>query len=697
MTVKYIFQSGVGAGCNCGLSHHRSVPPDKNEAPKSATCTNRYLQNHEPLKKIQIIILALFLIGCQTKNTSFKADLDKEFDSGSNTEMPELTNELTDNLALLGKIWGFLKYHHPEVGKGIYDWDDELFRFLPEYMNVNNTRQRDKLLLRWIENYGEVPECITCKETAADAYQKPDFSWLENGNMSAALKEKIKEIYQNRHQGTHYYIKKVYRGDNPEFLNEQAYPTSYPAKDLRLLALYRYWNIIHYFFPYKYLTDNNWNEVLREYIPVFINAKTALEYQLAVLQLAGETSDTHARLLMGANETGFLRGTRYAPLRTKEIDSLRGTKYAPFRVRFIENKLTVIDYFKPKLKETAGLEIGDFITHINGKKIEYIIDSIKTYYPASNEAARRYYMATDLMRSNSNSIHIVYNSYGTIKQKELTMVERSDLNMDEPNSKLSYDSIMIGNDSGVIGYITLETIKDTEISDIKKSFKNAKGIIIDIRNYPATFVPFVLGEFFTSTRKPFARITTGNLNNPGEFNFRPYPNSLNYKAGTRDNLNDSKNLKSENSINSEGFKLNHSMPFLSNNTGNRDSLKNFEQPTSENYFQGKLIVIVNEATISLAEYTAMALRAGDNTTIIGSQTQGADGDVSLIPLPGGIKAGFSGIGIYYPDGKETQRIGIVPDIEVKPTIQGIREGRDELLEKAIELILKEYDIEISEN
>nr|WP_262921300.1 S41 family peptidase [Maribellus maritimus] len=139
------------------------------------------------------------------------------------------------------------------------------------------------------------------------------------------------------------------------------------------------------------------------------------------------------------------------------------------------------------------------------------------------------------------------------------------------------------------------------------------------------------------------------------------------------------------------------MPFLSNNTGNRDSLKNFEQPTSENYFQGKLIVIVNEATISLAEYTAMALRAGDNTTIIGSQTQGADGDVSLIPLPGGIKAGFSGIGIYYPDGKETQRIGIVPDIEVKPTIQGIREGRDELLEKAIELILKEYDIEISEN
>jgi C-terminal processing protease CtpA/Prc len=49
---------------------------------------------------------------------------------------------------------------------------------------------------------------------------------------------------------------------------------------------------------------------------------------------------------------------------------------------------------------------------------------------------------------------------------------------------------------------------------------------------------------------------------------------------------------------------------------------------------------------------------------------------------------ISGIGVYYPDGKETQRIGIVPDIEVKPTIRGILEGKDELLEKAIETINK---------
>lgn len=47
---------------------------------------------------------------------------------------------------------------------------------------------------------------------------------------------------------------------------------------------------------------------------------------------------------------------------------------------------------------------------------------------------------------------------------------------------------------------------------------------------------------------------------------------------------------------------------------------------------------------------------------------------------------ISGIGVYYPDGTETQRIGIVPDIICKPTIQGIKAGKDELLEKALVLI-----------
>jgi C-terminal processing protease CtpA/Prc len=97
----------------------------------------------------------------------------------------------------------------------------------------------------------------------------------------------------------------------------------------------------------------------------------------------------------------------------------------------------------------------------------------------------------------------------------------------------------------------------------------------------------------------------------------------------------------------------------------------YKIPESKESYNGKLIVIVNEETASNAEYTAMAFRAGKQTIIVGSQTGGYDGNVSEIILPGGLKTRISGNGIYYPDDQETQRVGIVPDIEIKPTIKGI--------------------------
>ena len=188
-----------------------------------------------------------------------------------------------------------------------------------------------------------------------------------------------------------------------------------------------------------------------------------------------------------------------------------------------------------------------------------------------------------------------------------------------------------------IGYVTLQTIKEDDIAQIKDEFKNTKGIIIDIRNYPSTFVPFSLGSYFVSSSTPFVKFTNGNVDNPGEFTFT----------------------------------------------------SNLEIPSQSKTYKGKLVVLVNELSQSQAEYTSMAFRAGDNTKIIGSTTAGADGNVSAIMLPGGLRTMISGIGVNYPNGGETQRIGIVPDIEVHPTIEGITQGKDELLEKAIEIIVKE--------
>ena len=109
-------------------------------------------------------------------------------------------------------------------------------------------------------------------------------------------------------------------------------------------------------------------------------------------------------------------------------------------------------------------------------------------------------------------------------------------------------------------------------------------------------------------------------------------------------------------------------------------------PTSDHY-DGKVVILVDETSVSQAEYTAMALRVAAGAIIVGSTTAGADGNVSQIPLPGGLSTMISGIGVFYPDHRPTQRIGILPDVEAKPTLAGIKAGRDEVLETAIRQIL----------
>ena len=48
---------------------------------------------------------------------------------------------------------------------------------------------------------------------------------------------------------------------------------------------------------------------------------------------------------------------------------------------------------------------------------------------------------------------------------------------------------------------------------------------------------------------------------------------------------------------------------------------------------------------------------------------------------------ISGIGVFYPDKTPTQGIGIVPNVEVRPTIAGVQAGRDEVLEEALRQIV----------
>ena len=133
-----------------------------------------------------------------------KADTDSKFDAGSNIVFPEISNDLVKNLSLLGKVWGFLKYYHPAVAKGHYNWDYELFRILPDYIKITEEGNRSQFLVDWIDKLGKIEICDTCSKLNKEASLIPDYSWVKDREISKNLKKKLDFIYNNRHQGKGY-------------------------------------------------------------------------------------------------------------------------------------------------------------------------------------------------------------------------------------------------------------------------------------------------------------------------------------------------------------------------------------------------------------------------------------------------------------------------------------------------------------
>jgi C-terminal processing protease CtpA/Prc len=103
-------------------------------------------------------------------------------------------------------------------------------------------------------------------------------------------------------------------------------------------------------------------------------------------------------------------------------------------------------------------------------------------------------------------------------------------------------------------------------------------------------------------------------------------------------------------------------------------------------YLGDLFVLIDEDTISQSEQICLELRAiAHHVTFIGSKTVGTNGNVTQMVLPGRYFISFTGMGVWHTDGSQFQRLGIVPDVAISPTIKGLRAGRDEVLERAVKV------------
>ncbi len=108
--------------------------------------------------------------------------------------------------------------------------------------------------------------------------------------------------------------------------------------------------------------------------------------------------------------------------------------------------------------------------------------------------------------------------------------------------------------------------------------------------------------------------------------------------------------------------------------------------SSKPKFSGKTVLLVDERTSGAAEYAALLLEVANKTEIIGLPSAGADSNLTNFVVPGDVIVSFSGQDIRHANGGKLQRLGLQPNVNAPPTLAGIRSGKDETLQRAIEFL-----------
>jgi len=310
-----------------------------------------------------------------------------------------------------------------------------------------------------------------------------------------------------------------------------------------------------------------------------------------------------------------------------------GNCQLPVSIRFIDQVPVISGLVSADQNNSTELKVGDVITELDGVSVAKLVERWKPYYAASNDAARLLGIGRTMTRGDCGESNVTVRRENQELKLKITRVSAASVQSRVNTHDLPGPVFrLLSND---VAYLKLSSVKSADAASYVQQAAGTKGLIIDIRNYPSEFMVFALGSLLVDRQTAFARFTEGDLATPGAFHW-----------AAAESLNP-------------------------------------EQP----HYSGKVVILVDESSMSQAEYTAMAFRAVRGAIVVGSTTAGADGNVSPLGLPGDLRTMISGIGVFYPDKTPTQQVGIVPNVKVAPTIAGIRKGQDEVLQEALRQVL----------
>lgn len=300
----------------------------------------------------------------------------------------------------------------------------------------------------------------------------------------------------------------------------------------------------------------------------------------------------------------------------------------PINWEWIEDKLVVT-----RVKdESSGINIGDVITKVNNQSSENYFNEINSRISAGTKGWLNY-RAQQISLLGVKGEPLVLEIDGkniTLNRDQKHEYGFNDIAIQENDYKLLDENIY---------YLNLGKIEMDTITSLLPQLQQAKGIICDLRGYPNGnhgFISHLLKEKDNS--KEWMRVPK-----------IVYPDQ-------------------EKSTGFEyfGWELQPRKPYLGD--------KN-------------VVFIIDGRAISYAESYMSFIEGYELATIVGQPTAGTNGNINPYTLLGNYTISWTGMKVVKHDGSQLHAIGVLPDIYVSKSIDGLKSGKDEFLEKAIEVIL----------
>lgn len=342
--------------------------------------------------------------------------------------------------------------------------------------------------------------------------------------------------------------------------------------------------------------------------------------------------DARAYHLAMAEMIGHV-GDTHAVVGSGELNEFWGPAAPALALRPVEGRPVVVAITDPSA-DLGDVSIGDVVLAVDSQPAESRLATLTRYISASTPQALRRDAVNRLLRGADGSLARIRLLKRDGSEKDTALPRRRDfLARSWAPTPGSAVTVLPEN----IGYIDLRVLQPHDVDSAFASVQNTSAIIFDMRGYPNNTRSAIAAKLTNRTRIDGATISIPIAFEPG-----------------------SQTVQSFRSV--------------------------IELTPSSTPYQGRTVMLIDDRAQSQSEATAQTLRAVHGTRFVGTATAGANGEGSNFAVPGGIQIGMTATAVSKLDGTQLQRIGVTPDIEVRPTIAGIRAGRDEVLERAVQYV-----------